>query len=332
MKNNTFRLSRFAALIGLGMLAAGAVQAEEKSIFQPGLPGVMSPHNKAAGLMPQSAPIAPLADAFHYRKIDLVVVSYATDAENAAALVPEGLDLLDVPIIPGQSAVNLIFAKYRENDEVGPYMEMIVAIPVVVDGAPWLYVPFIYVDSDSALTAGREYGGYPKKMGDITMRNYGDLYLSHMSRGSMQEKTADPNFSDIASSSVTKAGRLFSIPLPSEDIKQLPFPYNLLLPLPAANGKPQDYILPTMGLRSIPGVGADADKSAILQLIGTPWVITEAEVFAGDFSSTSMALFPSDEDPIAQALPMNAVLASYIIKGDMYTKATDWILIKDYNK
>lgn len=70
-----------------------------------------------------------------------MVVSYATDADKAAALIPEGLSLLDVPVLPGQSAVNLIFAKYRENDQIGPCMEMIVAIPVIVGGAPLAHLP-----------------------------------------------------------------------------------------------------------------------------------------------------------------------------------------------
>ena len=52
-------------------------------------------------------------------------------------------------------------------------------------------------------------GGYPKKMAHITMRNYGNLFLSHMSRGSIQKKTEDPNFNDLASTSVTKGNKLF---------------------------------------------------------------------------------------------------------------------------
>jgi hypothetical protein len=50
------------------------------------------------------------------------------------------------------------------------------------EGLPYAYVPAIYVDNDAALLAGRELGGYPKKMAQITMRNYGDLFLSHMAK------------------------------------------------------------------------------------------------------------------------------------------------------
>jgi len=39
-----------------------------------------------------------------------------------------------------------------------------------------------------------------------------------------------------------------------------------------------------------------------------------ADVFAG--VNSSMKLYPTKDDPMAQALPVNAVLASYILKGN----------------
>jgi len=321
--------SLIAAFLGMWFLVVGSAHAQAKDVFVPGEKGKLTATD-LQGVMPNWMPLVPNTDKFYYRNIDIVVVSYATDVDKAAALIPEDLSLIDIPVLPGQAAVNLLFAKYRENDELGPYMEVVVAIPVLADGVPYLYVPAIYVDNDAALVAGREFGGYPKKMAQITMRNYGDLFLNQMSRGSMQEKTSDPNFSDLASSSVTKGGRLFSVPLPTENINQLPFPYNMLLPLPEATGEPQNFILPTMGLRYIPGIGSKATEADRLQLVGTPWVVTKAEVYAG--VNPSMEIYPSEEDPIAQALPFNAVLASYILRGDMYTDVTEWVLFKDYIK
>jgi acetoacetate decarboxylase len=54
-------------------------------------------------------------------------------------------------------------------------MEVIVSISVLHKGQPYAYITAIYVDNDAALLAGRELGGYPKKMAQITMRNYGNL-------------------------------------------------------------------------------------------------------------------------------------------------------------
>jgi acetoacetate decarboxylase len=299
--------------------------------IEQGLKGTLSPEEYTTKTMPHWGPVF-LSTTAGYRDMDYVSVAYTTDADKAAALIPKELELLSIPALPGQAAANLVFAKYRECD-LGPYMEVIVSIPVLHKGQLFGYIPAIYVDNDAALLAGRELGGYPKKMAQITMRNYGDLFLSHMSRGSIQEKTADPNFSDLASSGVTKGEKLFSVPLPADETIQLSPPYNLLLPLPPPTGKPQDYTIPTMALRRVPGIGPGPDGVAgaeVLQLVGTPWHVTKAEVYAGD--AASIELYPSKEDPIAQLLPCNSVLGAFILRGDMYTNADEWVLIEDLKK
>ena len=316
-----------AALVALAMLGGASMAGE--SPFKGNGHGMLKAETVAQNpIMPSWAPATPQSSTYHYTNLDFVAVSYATDKENAAKLVPEEMELLALPGMPTQSAVNLIFAKYRENDKTGPYMEMIVAIPVLFKGQPYLYVPAIYVDNDAALIAGREFGGYPKKMAKITMYNYGKKFLSRIERNDSQRKTADPQFGDLASSNVTRGGELFSVPLPAKDIKQLPFPYNMLLPLPPATGKPQNYVLPTVGYRTFPGVGKNAHTTEVQQLIATPWIITKAKVWEG--LDASIDLLPSKEDPIAKALPVNMILASYILKGDMHTNPKDWILLKDY--
>ena len=299
--------------------------------LEPGLTGTLSPEEYTTKTMPHWGQTY-LAASASYGGMDYVSIAFATDAAKAAALLPQELALLTIPGMSGQAAANLVFAKYRECD-LRPYMEVIISIAVVHQGQPFAYVPAIYVDNDAALLAGRELGGYPKKMAQITIRNYGTLFLSHMSRGSIQKKTADPNFSDLASSSVTKGDKLFSVPLPADQTVQLPSPYNLLLPLPPATGKPQDYVLPTMALRRVPGIGPGPNGAAgaeVLQLVGTPWHITKAEIYAGE--AASLELYPSQEDPIGQLLPCNAVLGAFILRGDMYTKSDEWRLIEDLKK
>lgn len=281
-------------------------------------------------MMPWWMPSAPESTTYFYKNIDMVAVAFATDRDRAASLVPEELELIAIPGLENMSSASLIFAKYRGNKQTGPYMETIVTIPVLCNNMPFLYVAAIYVDSDSALTAGREFGGYPKKLATITMYNYGDLFLSRICRAPMQAKTADPQFYDLASSCVTRGKQLFTVPLPADGINQLPAPYNMLLPMPAATGEPQPYILPTIGMRTIPGVGKDAGQAHVQQLIGTPWVITEAMVWEG--LTPSIDFIASMDDPIARALPVNMVLGSFILRGDMYTDVREWMLLHDYKK
>jgi Acetoacetate decarboxylase (ADC) len=297
----------------------------------PGIKGTLQAEEYATKTMPHWGETYNAARAA-YRNMDYVCVAFATDADKAAALIPKELALVQIPAIPGQAAANVVFAKYRECD-LGPYMEVIVSLAVLHDGKPYGYIPAIYVDNDAALLAGRELGGYPKKMARITMRNYGELFLSHMSRGSIQKKTADPNFSDLASSSVTKGEKLFSVPLPAGSTIQLPSPYDLLLPLPPPKGEPQDLVVPTMALRRVPGVGPGPGGAAgaeVLQLVGTPWHVTKADIYAGN--AAGLELYASTEDPIGQLLPVNAVLGAFIIRGDMYTKADEWVVLEDLRK
>jgi hypothetical protein len=326
---NKQKLIARLALIGLAVLWTGISLAAE-SPFQVSGKGALKASEVARHpIMPWWMPVTPESTAYKYWNIDMVAVAFATDQDKVAKLVPEELDLIAIPGMPGQSSASLIFAKYRENDQTGPYMEAILAIPVLHKGVPYLYVAAIYVDSDAAMIAGREFGGYPKKLADIVLYNYGNLFLSRMSRGSMQEKTANPVFYDIASSKVTRGGRLFSVPLPAKKINQLPFPYNLLLPMPPAKDKPQPYVLPTIGLRTFPGVGKDADKAQMQQLIGTPWIITRATVWEG--LDASIDFVPNKEDPLFDAFPINMILGAFVLRGDMHTDPKDWPLLEDYS-
>ena len=73
-----------------------------------------------------------------------------------------------------------------------------------------------------------------------------------------------------------------------------------------------------------------AAGAQVLQLVGTPWHVTKAEVYAGEVPS--MEVFASHEDPIGQLLPCNMILGAFILQGDMYTKAEEWLLVKDLKK
>jgi len=295
-----------------------------------GAKGTLSPNVYLKESMPAHAPTYRVPGAAVYRDTEMAMVAFTTDEDKAAALIPEQLQLVKIPQLPGQASAFATFAKYRENDQLGPYMEVIVNIPVLHKGQLSLYVPYIYVDTDAAMASGREYGGYPKKLAKIEMRHFGSLWLGTMSRA-MLGKPSDPNFSDIVSVSMRKAGRLFNIPMSADKSPQLPFPYNQILPIPPPTGKPQDYVLLTMGLRRVQGVGPDANNAAIAQLITTPWVISSGAFYTAD--EASLEFYPSKDDPIAQTLPVNAVLAGIILRAEvMTTTATDWRMAEDLLK
>jgi hypothetical protein len=48
--------------------------------------------------------------------------------------------------------------------------------------------------------------------------------------------------------------------------------------------------------------------------------------------AASLEFFRSEEDPISQLLPVNSVLGAFILRGDMHTKADEWMLLEDLKK
>jgi hypothetical protein len=86
-------------------------------------------------------------------------------------------------------------------------------------------------------------------------------------------------------------------------------------------------------LRRFPGIGPGPNGAAgaeVLHLVGTPWHVTKAETYPAD--AASMEFFRSEEDPIGQLLPVNSVLGAFILRGDMHTKADEWLLLEDLKK
>jgi hypothetical protein len=322
-------------LVACALSLSICTSAFGQETIPPGAKGTLSPDIYLKQAMPGQAPLYPTGMPYTYRDTEMALVAFTTDEDKAAALIPKELQLVKIPQLPGQASALAVFAKYRENDQIGPYMEVIISLPVLFKGQLFLYVPYIYVDTDAAMAAGREFGGYPKKMANIQMRHFGSLWLGTMSRGTMQEKTADPNFSDIVSVSMTKAGRLFGVPISGEKSPELPFPYNQILPMPPSTGVPQNYVLPTMGLRRVQGVGPGANGSnnaVMAQLVTTPWRVSQGAFFAAN--EVSLEFYPSKEDPIAQTLPINSVLAGVILRADVMTTAPgeDWTIAADLLK
>jgi acetoacetate decarboxylase len=242
------------------------------------------------------------APEWFWRDIDVVIVDHLTDAASAAALLPEQLTTLPIPELPGYSAVKQIWAHYRDSS-MGPYDEFIAAIPCLYNGEMYLHVPFIYVNTDTALASGREIGGWPKKLADIRMDRVGNEYRCSLDRRGER----------IASVSMNVGGKLFSTPLPADKPVSLPYPYNMTLPLPPPTGKPQASVpFPTTTLKLVPGV-EPGNPPSVARLISAPWRMK------GDFhsgSNASAVYGRSDADPLYK-LPILKTLGAMFFKGEM---------------
>ena len=89
------------------------------------------------------------------------VMATFTVGDDIADLVPHGLHL-DTPAFGA-----VLIADYGAST-IGPYAEYVSLLRVVDDdGMAGMYIPYIYVTNDAALTAGREVLGAPKKLAAI---------------------------------------------------------------------------------------------------------------------------------------------------------------------
>jgi acetoacetate decarboxylase len=276
-----------------------------------GLKGTVTKDNFGGGAMPGMAPTYPMfgpGDVWKWLDIDLVLIDYTTDAAAAAAVLPAECNLVAIPTAPGQSAVKMIWANYRAGT-LGPYYEVIQNIPCIYKGQLYLYVYQIWVTTDDAMASGRELGGYPKKLANIGLTYFGNVWTGYLDR---------PAGNRIASFSFNTTGKMVSLPLPADRKPTFPFPYNLTLPLPEPTGKPQPLPFQTMASRFILNPQWETEKRpkwALAQLNHSTWTLEKGELWAGD---ATLALRPSDQDPVHK-LPVNMVLDAMLFQGDMYS-------------
>jgi acetoacetate decarboxylase len=109
--------------------------------------------------MPVDAPYYQ-APPFYYRDVRCMTVTYETDAEAAADLLPEGTEV-SVPALAALMVVHYPASTF------GPYNEAILGIVCAFEGTPHIYVAHIVVDTVPPLVGGREIWGYPKKIAAI---------------------------------------------------------------------------------------------------------------------------------------------------------------------
>ncbi len=112
---------------------------------------------------------------YHYRDLEKMTITYETDAEVVADILPEGLE------VPDTATANLVFVRYPFST-FGPYLETILAVGCLWEGKPSGFVAHIVVDTDPPQAGGREIWGFPKKIAHVTMDMEADLIIGTMER------------------------------------------------------------------------------------------------------------------------------------------------------
>jgi acetoacetate decarboxylase len=232
------------------------------------IPGQLS-KDKMGYSLPVDAPLYEPFPLF-YEDTRILLFPYLTDAQKAAALVPAPLEVVTVDPQGTLALAEMIFARYPFSN-IGAYNEVAQTIAVSYKGQTGAYAVRLHVTNDQALAAGREIGGFPKKMGQISFVE-GEVFASALE---------------------CPAG----VPVCSAEMAPLQ-------PIPWLTELPVTYF----SLRVIPNP-ADAATPSLCELIRSVWVLEKGAFWSARgtvaFTGTS-SLNPYDSLPIVKAMaPMS---------------------------
>lgn len=124
--------------------------------------------------MPVTGP-AVQEPPFWYRNMEMMFVTYRTDEAAAQRILPEGLELA------GPATATCIIAHYHWST-FGPYHEAILGIACTWKGTPMTYLPYLFVNQEAPLIAGREIWGYAKKLATLNLVKEHELYMGTIER------------------------------------------------------------------------------------------------------------------------------------------------------
>jgi acetoacetate decarboxylase len=109
--------------------------------------------------IPVQAPLYP-EPPYYYEGAHGVFFVYDTEKENIKKVLPEFFDVGDMPLVA------LAVLEYPKTT-IGPYNEAYALVQAKCGDVSGWFNPFMWVNTDDALAAGREIWGFPKKIADI---------------------------------------------------------------------------------------------------------------------------------------------------------------------
>jgi acetoacetate decarboxylase len=213
-----------------------------------------------------------------------MIFKYVTSA-SAARMVPDLMELADPP------TAGLVFASYPASN-LGPYDEVVLYVDVTFKGRPMQYAAFLYVTSDAAMAAGREMGGYPKKIGRIE-------FLPGPATTAVLERPA---------------GLRLCTGTMRPEIRQLPAADSQ-----KSSEPPPPMVLDYLTLRLIPSPQLNQPPS-LVELLETHWTLDASEVWTGPGSCQLTGA--SELDPLHWA-PVAQPIVCELVKGDIRVDLND---------
>ncbi|MFI5049757.1 MAG: acetoacetate decarboxylase [Gaiellales bacterium] len=132
---------------------------------------------------PFGAPLVPPLP-IRLRRTEILTIVHRTDPEAADRLIPAPLELA------GDLCVVHVY-RMHDAEWFGVYCESAWQLPArMPDGTTAVYSPFLVLESDGAVAAGREAYGQPKKAGQVSLEPNGDLLVGRVARNGIEIATA----------------------------------------------------------------------------------------------------------------------------------------------
>lgn len=146
--------------------------------------------------MPFTSPAFPKGP-YRFTNREFFIVTYRTDPEALAAVVPAPLEVTD-PIVKYE------FIRMPDSNGFGDYTESGQVIPVTYKGENGAYVHSMYLDDGPPILGGRELWGFPKKYAKPTMSVAKETLVGTLDFGPVRVCTATMGYkhADLAEADV----------------------------------------------------------------------------------------------------------------------------------
>ena len=132
---------------------------------------------KTAYSMPLTNPAFP-PGPYRFFNREFFIVTYRTDPEALAAVVPEPLEIVE-PLVKYE------FIRMPDSTGFGDYTETGQVIPVRFKGEDGAYVHSMYLDDEAPIAGGRELWGFPKKLASPKIAIESDVLVGTLHYGSV---------------------------------------------------------------------------------------------------------------------------------------------------
>src|SRR5260370_79155 len=127
--------------------------------------------------MPLTNPSFPPGPYRFYNR-EYFIITYRTDPEALAAVVPEPLEVTD-------AIVKYEFIRMPDSTGFGDYTETGQVIPVRLNGVEGGYTHAMYLDDEGPIAGGRELWGFPKKLASPKIAVESDVLVGALHYGSL---------------------------------------------------------------------------------------------------------------------------------------------------